>query len=118
MLGEKLDHQVKSYKNLVYALEATFSVQYAWNLVTMFVLMISHDLGKTMSRNQIKEEPMLVTRGLWFKFLFFNVKQHNPEGSGEQLQGHYGPLVDFQITDLTSLSMTVSSYIVTMIVMM
>ena len=31
----------QSYKNLMYALEAKFSVQYSRKLVTMFVLMIS-----------------------------------------------------------------------------
>ena len=34
MLGQKLCHQVKSYKNLIYALEATFSDQYSWKLLS------------------------------------------------------------------------------------
>ena len=28
-----------------------------------------------------------------FKFLLFNAFPHSPEGSGERLQGHFGPLV-------------------------
>ena len=36
---------------------------------------------------------MLVAHRLRFKFLQFNALPHNPEGSGEGLQGHYGPLV-------------------------
>ena len=37
---------------------------------------------------------MLVAQGFLFKFLLFNALPHNPEGSGEQLHGHYGPLVN------------------------
>ena len=41
MLGQKLGHLVKSKKNVVYALEAIFSVQYSWKLLRMFALIIS-----------------------------------------------------------------------------
>ena len=50
--------------------------------------------SKTSSLGQIIEEPMLVTKGLRFKSLLFNgTIPHNPESSGEPLQGHRGPLV-------------------------
>ena len=71
VLGPKLDNWVKSEKNLMCALEATFSVQYSGKFVTMFVLMISQlslEMGyvgsKTRSLGQIIEKPMLVTKGL------------------------------------------------------
>ena len=75
MLGQKLGHQAKSYKNLMYSLEATVSVQYSCKLVTMFNLMIApmiwemgHVRSKTRSPHrklgQIIEEPMVVIKGL------------------------------------------------------
>ena len=48
--------------------------------------------SKSRSLGQIIEDPVLVTKGLGFKSLLFNAIQHNSEGSGEQLQGHHGPL--------------------------
>ena len=36
---------------------------------------------------------MLVIKGLWFKSLLLNSIPHDPESSGERLQGHHGPLV-------------------------
>jgi len=41
MSGKTLGHQVKSEEILVYTLEATFSTQFWWNLVRIFVLTIS-----------------------------------------------------------------------------
>ena len=61
MLGQK-GHKVKSWKNLVYALEATFSVRLSWNLVRMVFLIKSwtslkmdHAGSKTRSQGQILE---------------------------------------------------------------
>ena len=60
--------------NFVYALEATLSGQYSLNLVTVFVVMISsmrlempHVGLNTRPLGEIIEEPMLVTKGFWFK---------------------------------------------------
>ena len=60
--------------DLVYGLEATLSGQYSLNLVTVFVMMISsmslempHVRSNTRPLGEIIEEPMLVTKGLWFK---------------------------------------------------
>ena len=99
----------------MYALEATFSVRLSWNLVSSrdqifgLILMklvqsfalikpcaflkMGHIGSKTRSLGQIIEDPMLVTKGLWFKSLLLNSIPHNPESSGEWLQGHHGPLV-------------------------
>ena len=81
MLDKKLGHQVKFQKNLLYALEAIFSVVDSWKLVTMFTFMISqirlemgHVGSKTRSLGQIIKEPMLVTKGLGFEFLLFNAQ--------------------------------------------
>ena len=71
MLGKKLGHPVKSEKDLMYPLMlATFSVQYSWKLVTMFVLISSMSLemghvgSKPRSLGQRIEEPTLVTKRL------------------------------------------------------
>ena len=48
---------------------------------------------KIRSLGQIIEILRLVAKGFGFKFLLFNALSHNPEGSGERLEGHYGPLV-------------------------
>ena len=53
MLGKKLGHPVKSEKDLMYPLMlATFSVQYSWKLVTMFVLIspMSLEMGHVGSK--------------------------------------------------------------------
>ena len=44
--------------------------------------------SKSRSLGQIIEDPLLVTKGL-----LFNAIPHNPESSGERLQGHHDPLV-------------------------
>ena len=41
-----LERQVKSYVNRLYALEATFSVQYSWKLVPTFALLVSKNTLK------------------------------------------------------------------------
>ena len=51
--------------------------------------------SKPRSLGQIIEDPMLVTKGLCFKYLLLNSIPHNPESSGERLQGNHGPLVYF-----------------------
>ena len=66
----------------------------------MFVIMIfpkslemAYVRSKTRSLGQIGE-PILVIKELWFTSLLFNAKSHNPEGSGERLQGHSKPYID------------------------
>ena len=48
---------------------------------------------KTRSLGQIIEELMHVTKGLQFKSLLFNAIPHNPQGSGELLQGHHDHVI-------------------------
>ena len=50
-------------------------------------------LIKNRSLGKIVEDPVLVSKGLGFKSLLLNAIPHNPESSGEHLQGHHGPLV-------------------------
>ena len=80
MLGQKLGHQVKSYKNLVYSQEATFSVWLSWNLVGMFVFIKSrtswkmgHVGSKTRSLGQILEKPCVSSRGHIFSPVILNL---------------------------------------------
>ena len=40
---------------------------------------MGHVGSKTRSLGQIIEEPMRVTKGLWFQFLLFDVIPQNPE---------------------------------------
>ena len=54
---------------------------------------MGHVGSKSRSLVQILEDPMLVTKGLRFQALLFDAIPHNPESSGERLQGHHGPLV-------------------------
>ena len=54
---------------------------------------MGHVMSINRSLGQIIEDPMLVIKGLCFKTLLFYAIPHNPEGSGERVQGHHGPLV-------------------------
>ena len=56
MLGKKLGHLVKSKENLVYALEATFSMKSGTNLK------MGHVWSKTRSPCQILEKPCVHPR--------------------------------------------------------
>ena len=73
MWGKKLGHWVKSKEKLVYALEATFSVQLSWNLVRTFDWMVSqmslkmgYIRSKTRSLGQILEKPCVHSGGQIF----------------------------------------------------
>ena len=59
---------------------------------TLSILKMGRIGSTTRSLGQIIEDPMLVTKGFWFKSLLLNSFPHNPESLGEQLQGHHGPL--------------------------
>ena len=58
---------------LVYALEATFSVRLAWNLVGMFVLM---KMGHVRSLGQISEKPYVHSRGHIFSLIIMKHGQN------------------------------------------
>ena len=77
----------------MYTLEATFSTQHPWKLVTMFVFMIAqmslemgHAGPKTRSVGQIIFEPVLITKMLWFKSLHFNAIPHNQKAQVSNLR--------------------------------
>ena len=83
MLGQKLGHQVKSKKNVVYALEAIFSVQYSWKLLRIFALIIfvtsskmGHDGWKTRSLGQILDKPCVSSRSHIFSLILLKVAQN------------------------------------------
>ena len=84
---------------LVYALEATFSVQSSWNLVRMFVSIksrMSSKLGhvgwKTRSLDQILEKPCARSRGHIFSPILMKLGQNVclDEDSDEFKLGHVG----------------------------
>ena len=83
MLGQKLGHQVKSKKNVVYALKAILSAQYSWKLLRMFALIISltslkmgHDGWKTRSLGQILEKPCVSSRSHILYLILLKVGQN------------------------------------------
>ena len=63
MLCQTLGHQVKSLKNLLYPLEAAFSVTMFVKVIFTMNLELGYVGSKTRSLGQIIEEPMLVTKG-------------------------------------------------------
>ena len=84
MLGQKLGQKVKSWKNLVNTLEATFLVQSSSNLLRMIILTISQlssnmgDVGsKTRSEGQIMEKPCQHSRGHSFGPIFIKLAQND-----------------------------------------
>ena len=83
MLGQKLGHKVKSYKNLVYTLEGTVSIQSSRNFIRMLMIMIfrsSLKLGyvgsKTRSLGQILEIPCVHSKRHSFDPKFMNFYQN------------------------------------------
>ena len=76
MLGHKLGQQVKSQKNLVYALDFTFSE----NLVKIFAsikcqmsLKLGHVVSKTGSLGQILEKIFVHSRSHIFSHIFMKL---------------------------------------------
>ena len=83
MSGEKLGQKVKFKKNIVYTLEATFSVRLSSNIVRMFVLMKSltslkmgHFGSKSRSQGQILEKHDVCSRGHIFWPIIMKIGQN------------------------------------------
>ena len=82
-VGSKTRSQVQILENLVYAPEATFSVQLSWNLVRMYVLMkpwtslkIGHVGSKTRSLVQILGKLCVCSRGHIFSLIVMKLGQN------------------------------------------
>ena len=82
-VGQKLCHWVKSEENLVYAVEATFSVRYSRNLVRRFALMkprtslkIADVRSKARSLDQMSERPCVRSKGHIFSPIIMKLGQN------------------------------------------
>ena len=76
-------HRASSTFYLVYALEATFSVRYSWNFVSMFAFMksrmspkLGHVGSKTRSLGQILEQLSLPSRSHIFNLILMKLGQN------------------------------------------
>ena len=95
----KLCRQVKSQKMVSFAVHDRGHIFSPVLLKVGFIVCLDdisslemHNVGsKTRSLGQIIEKSFLATRGLCFKYLFFNAIPRNLEGSGERLQGRHAP---------------------------
>ena len=83
-LGQKLGQKVKSWKNLVNTLQATFWVQSSSTLIRMIILTMSQsslnmgDVGsETRSVGQIMEKPCEHSRGHSFGQIFIKLAQND-----------------------------------------
>ena len=76
----KISWENPAYKNVVNALQATFSIRYSWNLVRIFALMKSLKMGhvgsKTRSIGHILEKLCVRSKDLIFTEVLIKLGQN------------------------------------------